>query len=522
MGAGGTEMTRMMAKVIEPVLKATSTSTSTSTSSCRMLDVGFGVGGTAFEFCELYGATVTGIDVNPTGVQLANEELKKRNAQLAATGKPQLNVTFHVQDASQAIYEEGSFDVIYSRDALLHLNAATKEQLFRQFTKWLAPGGMVCIGDYCLGNKSHDGTGLPTPEFQEYLTTRGYHMWTPEMYAKTLEDAGLEQGVGRDLAFWYCATCQKELDRVLLPGPTREEFLKSNNEETLNGLETTYRNKIQMTLRGDRSYTLVTAVKKAKYMDLRQQVVDAYIQLSKENLIMSCDGNISARCGADDATATHFLVTPTGIDISDLEACKIVLCDHNGKGVPGQTFKPTSEKDLHTLIYQARPDVGAIVHSHSIYACALACCRMSLPPAHYAVCELLCNTTTSTCSSLPSEAAAVQCAPYHTYGTWALAVATLNALGKNEAVFMANHGAVVVGPDLETAMYRTARLERECEIYWRAKQLGIPQNLTLPEIQQLHVRDQTYGQTPEVVDIEGEVEGKVVEEVATETETESS
>jgi hypothetical protein len=62
-------------------------------------------------------------------------------------------------------------------------------------------------------------------------------------------------------------------------------------------------------------------------------------------------------------------------------------------------------------------------------------------------------------------------------------------------------------------MYRTARLERECEIYWRAKQLGIPQNLTLPEIQQLHLRDQTYGQTSDI---------ELEEKVETEKERESS
>jgi ribulose-5-phosphate 4-epimerase/fuculose-1-phosphate aldolase len=49
-----------------------------------------------------------------------------------------------------------------------------------------------------------------------------------------------------------------------------------------------------------------------------------------------------------------------------------------------------SEIDLHILIYQPGPDFCAIVHLHSsiVYACALACCRIPLPPAHYAVCEL--------------------------------------------------------------------------------------------------------------------------------------
>ena len=62
---------------------------------------------------------------------------------------------------------------------------------------------------------------------------------------------------------------------------------------------------------------------------------------------------------------------------------------------------------------------------------------------------------------------------------------------------MANHGAVVVGKDLAEAMYLTERLERECEIYWRAKQLARPIPLTDEEIKSLAERDQTYGQNPQ-------------------------
>ena len=92
---------------------------------------------------------------------------------------------------------------------------------------------------------------------------------------------------------------------------------------------------------------------------------------------------------------------------------------------------------------------------------------------------------------------AVQCSTYHTYGTFELATATLAALGQNYACFLANHGAVVVGTDLADAMHKTERLERECEIYWRAKQLARPIPLTVEEIDSLAVRDQTYGQDAE-------------------------
>jgi L-fuculose-phosphate aldolase len=471
MGAGGQEMTRRMAQKMTDVLFP----------GVQMLDIGFGVGGSAMEFCELYGATVRGIDLNPIGHAMASKELRARNDRRRDQGQQPLNCTFQVQDASTADFDDESFHVIYSRDTLLHLDGPTKEALFRKFTKWLKPGGRICIADYCLGAQS-TATGKPTPAFQTYLQARGYHMWTPVNYAKAVERAGLQDAVGEDLAFWYCATCQKELDRVLL---APDDFLQSHPEETLSNLEKTYWDKIQMTLRGDRSYVLVTATKDEPYMDLKKQVCEAYTKLSKEGYVIGCDGNVSARVDGD-----KIIMTPTGIAVPDLTPSKMVLCDSNGKPIGGN-YKPTSEKDLHTLIYQSRPDVGAIVHFHSVYASALACVRQSLPPAHYAVCELLCSAE----HGIPKDTnRAVQCAPYFTYGTWPLAMATAAALGQNQAVLMANHGAIVVAEDLESAMFRAARLERECEIYWRSLQFGKPVPLTEQEMHDLARRDLTYGQ----------------------------
>jgi L-fuculose-phosphate aldolase len=456
-----------------------------------MLDIGFGIGGAAFDFSETYGAVVEGIDINPLGWEKANEELIRRNQERSTMGLSPLPVHFQVEDALHAYFEKESFDVIYSRDTLLHLDVTSKQTVFAKCLDWLKPGGKIWIGDYCLGRNS-TATGFPTPNFAKYLKVRGYHMWTPRQYADALETAGFQDSNAEDLALWYCTTCQTELDRVAVPGPGRDDFLSQHGEFILANLEKTYRDKIQMTLRGDRSYVLVTATKEPEQpaqeprFELRQQVVGAYTKLSTTGYVLGCDGNVSVR--VDDK---HFLVTPSGVDIPDLDTSKIVLCDQDGKLAQHSKFKPSSETELHTLIYQRRQDVGAIVHSHSIYACALACCQIPLPPAHYAVCELIHDTS----RRLPEpHEAVILCSTYHTYGSWNLAVAGLTALGKNHACFLANHGAVVVGHDLEEAMYRTERLERECEIYFRSKQLGRPMLLTGEEIQNVHRRDQSYGQ----------------------------
>ena len=456
-----------------------------------MLDIGFGVGGAAMDFAKMGAASVHGIDVNPVGLEIANATLAKTNEERVAAGLTPLNCSFEVWSATEANLAPESLDVIYSRDTLLHLDAASKELLFQKCVGWLKPGGKLIIGDYCLGRNSN-ATGEPTELFEKYLQARGYHMWTPRDYGKVLEDAGFETVESKDMAYWYCTICQTELDRVLKEESNREKLLHDQGRDALAALEKTYNDKIRMTLRGDRSYVLAVATKEAKYLKLRQDVCDTYTKLNKTGFVLSCDGNVSARVPGTD----NYILTPTGIDIPDLTPRNMVLCDSNGKPVPGEKFKPTSEVDLHTLIYQTRPDVGAIVHSHSIYACALACCRIPLPPAHYAVCELLHDCS----KGLPGpKESMVRCSTYHTYGTWELATATVQALGRNHACFMANHGAVIVGTSLEDAMYNSDRLERECEIYFRSLQLGQvgrPINLTGEEMVALATRDLTYGQSP--------------------------
>jgi L-fuculose-phosphate aldolase len=524
MSAGGPSMTNVMYEALFTAASTTTTTTTTTTKNKNhvdMLDIGFGIGGAAFDFYSKITATgmtctIHGIDLGQQGWELAQAELDRRNQQRQLEGMAPLTISFRVLDAVEADFPAESFDIIYSRDTFVHFSASLKHQVLTKCYTWLKPAGQLCIADYCLGTNVDSISGeTKNPSFATYLQARNYHMYTPSRYAKAAEAVGFANGVeARDMAYWYCTTCQTELDRVALDGPGRDSLLQTQGLEQVSKLEQTYRDKIQMTLRGDRSYVLVLATKMAAnatstttaavvvstpepeehnrpHMALRQELVDAYQKLYETGSIMSCDGNLSAR-----ADEKHILVTPTAITVDQMKAHQVVLCDSNGKSL--ELYKPTSEIDLHTLIYQSRPDVGAIVHSHSIYACALASCRMALPPTHYAVCELICcDTKKKGHTDADAANAMVKCSTYHTYGTYDLANACLMALGKNYACFLANHGSVVVGTDLAHAMYLNERLERECEIFWRAKQLGPlapPVALTLDEIKSLALRDETYGQ----------------------------
>jgi L-ribulose-5-phosphate 4-epimerase len=485
MSAGGYETSLETAKLLDPVLKRTNPT---------ILEVGCGIGGASFFFAAEYGAIVHGVDINDVGIQMAIRELE-------ANPLPKGECKFETLDVTSpdCNFEPETFDIIYSRDVILHLDHQSKLDLFAKFKTWLKPGGMICICDYCLGPKS---AKTISPEFQAYLDTRGYHLLSPSSWENTfVEGIGFEPEFveARDCALWYCQICRKEVDRIVVPGQGRDNFLETKQEEDLMKLEKVYGDKINMTLRGDRSYVMVTATKTPSLFKGRKEVSDAYKLVSAKNMIMSCDGNVSRRVDEN-----SFLITPSGVDICDLEAKKVVHCDMNGYSMPGEDYKPSSEFQLHSAIYRARPDVNAIVHTHGIYSCALACCRVPLPPTHYAVCELLGpfdfsdpsgGSTAHKCSDMKN--AEIKCAEYYTYGSKPLAEVTSEGLGNHYAVLMANHGAVCVGKDMDYAIYNAERLERECEIYWRCLQMkavGIPQPLTMGEIKSLHQADEKYGQ----------------------------
>ena len=347
--AGVPEMTRLMATALGPILSRNDTA-----GPCRILDVGFGDGGAAIEFAERYDADILGVDINPVGWDVATKALEERNDERFERGEPLLNVNFTVDDIMKAHFETESFDAIYSRDTLLFMDGTTKEQLLRKFYTWLAPGGMICIVDHCLGRNAHE----------KYIpkTVQEYHLWSQTRYVKELQDAGFSDANGRDLTLWYCMMCQREMDSVVLH-PSKNESLLRHGNGGLPTIEESFREKIDTALRGDRSYIILTATKEYQaYKSLRQQLVDTYVDLSTKGLIDQ--GSISTRVDRN-----RFLITPTVMDTNEVTTSNVVLCDRNGNPEQHDGSKPSSETNMNCLIFQKRPDVGAIVHSHSVYAC---------------------------------------------------------------------------------------------------------------------------------------------------------
>ncbi|MGQ0592230.1 MAG: class II aldolase/adducin family protein [Gammaproteobacteria bacterium] len=205
---------------------------------------------------------------------------------------------------------------------------------------------------------------------------------------------------------------------------------------------------------------------------LREAVVATARVLHRCGLAEGTSGNMSARDGAS------FFITPTGVPYEGLGAEQIVEVGIEGTVAPGH--RPSSEWRIHRDIYASRSEIGAVIHTHSPHATALACCRLGIPPFHYMVAR--------------AGSAGIPCAPYATFGTQALSDHVLGALEGRRACLMANHGVMAVGADLDQALEVAREVEYLAKIYGLALQIGRPVLLSAEEMQDIQRRFRTYGQ----------------------------
>jgi len=186
-------------------------------------------------------------------------------------------------------------------------------------------------------------------------------------------------------------------------------------------------------------------------------------------------GNLSVRNG--DA----FAVTPTGVPYDAFDAADVPVVGLDGERRAGR-MAPSSEVPMHAGIYQHdRP--GAIVHTHSPWATAMATLRRSLPPIHYMIVAV---------------GRRVPLADYAPYGTEELAanvVAAMTEAGADAAI-LANHGLVVTGPDLETALENAHHVEDLCRLYLWSSAVGEPHELSDEQLAAVEERFESYGQQP--------------------------
>ncbi len=180
----------------------------------------------------------------------------------------------------------------------------------------------------------------------------------------------------------------------------------------------------------------------------RAQVERVAHSIHRRGLTHGRTGNLAVRDGS------RILVTPTGVSLGDVVGSELSVLDESGRHVDGP--RPTKEAFLHLAMMRVRRDAHAVVHTHSVYSAALSCLdaldpREPLPPltAYYGM-----------------RVGRLQVLPYFAPGGAAATEAAEEAARVGHALLLRNHGPVVAGADLNSALDALEELEHTAQLYF--------------------------------------------------------
>ena len=205
---------------------------------------------------------------------------------------------------------------------------------------------------------------------------------------------------------------------------------------------------------------------------LRREMIATCIFMNERGINQGTSGNISVRVDGG------FLITPSGVAYAEMQPEDIVFmkidASHEGPR------KPSTEWRFHRDIMLKKPEVGAVIHLHSMFCTSLSMLRREIPAVHYMIAA--------------AGGSTIPCTPYVTWGTQELADAIISALQNRLACLLANHGMVCVGPNLKKAAWLAVEVETLAAQYWRALQIGEPHILPDDEIARVMEKFSSYGQ----------------------------
>ena len=193
----------------------------------------------------------------------------------------------------------------------------------------------------------------------------------------------------------------------------------------------------------------------------RQSLIDCALQMKAEQLVKGSGGNVSLRVGED-----RFVVTPSAMAYETMNPADVCVVDSAGNVVEGER-RPTSDITAILYIFNHRPDVGAVIHTHQPYATALSLVADELPADFVTVIDEL--------------NAAVQVAPFTRSSDEGMGVQTVEYAGDALAVILKHHGAIALGRDVDEALSSAVSLEEGCRCYLAALATGLPVAHLTPE-----------------------------------------
>lgn len=215
---------------------------------------------------------------------------------------------------------------------------------------------------------------------------------------------------------------------------------------------------------------------------VRADVARLHAELVRYGLVVWTAGNVSGRVPGEDL----FVIKPSGVGYDDLTPSAMILCDLDGKVVPGSEgagLSPSSDTAAHAYVYRNMPAVGGVVHTHSTYATAWAARGEAIPCA-----------ITGMADEFGGE---IPVGPFAIIGDDSIGrgiVATLSG-HRSRAVLMKNHGVFTIGKDARDAVKAAVMCEDAARTTHIARQSGEITPIAAEIIDRLYDRYQNvYGQ----------------------------
>lgn len=191
-----------------------------------------------------------------------------------------------------------------------------------------------------------------------------------------------------------------------------------------------------------------------KNEEIKRNIIDTCLWLQEKDLVVGTWGNVSVRIGDE------IILTPSRVDYKKMKTEDMVTIDLDGNVTDG--FRsPTTEKEVHRLIYRARPDVGAIVHFHPLYASAMCATDSEIPCITEEMSQLIGG-------AIPITAEYIRAGEHER-----LAEAAAMYIADKNAVMLRNHAPVCCGKDLDEAKTCCQVVEKSARCYLALKAAGM-------------------------------------------------
>lgn len=203
-------------------------------------------------------------------------------------------------------------------------------------------------------------------------------------------------------------------------------------------------------------------------------VLDVAKSAAKLGLVPYTTGNFSLR----DANSRYIVITPSGILYDEMTESEIIVVDQLGEVVEGN-LRASSEMGLHLSIYQNKPEVYGIVHTHSTYLTCFAALGIEIP-------AVVAEAAATIGSKIPLV-------PYETPHTKQLGISVLDGLKDSNVVLLQNHGFLAVASTLESAFKSSVMAEHIAKVYHLALLIGKPKILDEEKIKKILKRKAELG-----------------------------